>query len=411
MKLNFAANKMTYLLDFHTSKQVIKSNNPFPLNAPDTVWMVKGGAMAVFAIATTNGIPQGSRRYLFDVAPGDVLFGIAPVVEGQSHELIAVAYEETQLESIPLADWVKQIITEHNGKRELFLQSLQQWSDRLVAVLREADISLNDINLEGLNTLELVSESLEQFHADFLLCLHQLDQQETLTRSEQFCSRQRLNQEASERAIGNLTAIFRRKEAQFFQEGTALLIAAGAVGRAMGIEIRPPAKSEDPKRVKDPLEAIARASRIRTRRVILRGAWWEFDSGAILAYTAQDERPLALLPVNGSHYEIFDPEQQQRIPLNANTAQLISPVAYVFYRPFPEKVLKSVEILKFATGGTLRDVATVLILGAVIAILGMVIPQATGILIDNAIPSANRGLIFQIALGLLVISFGSNSSC
>lgn len=398
---------MTYLLDSYTSKQVIKSNNPLPLDAPNTVWIVKDGAMAVFAIATTNGSPQGARRYLFDIAPGDVLLGIATVFEGLSHQLIAVAYEETHLVSIALADWIGQIIGDGNGTRELLLQPLRQWSDRLAAVIREADISLNAIKVEELDTLELVSECVEQFHADFLLCLHQLDQTETLTRSEQFRSRLRLNQEASDRAMGNLTTIFRRKEAEFFQEGTALLLAVGAVGRAMGIEIRPPARSEDPTRVKDPLEAIVRASRIRTRRVILRGAWWQFDSGAILAYTAQDERPLALLPVAGNHYEIFDPEQKRRIPLNAKTAQMISPVAYVFYRPFPEKVLKSLEILKFVTKGTLRDGATILILGAVIAILGMVIPQATGILIDNAIPSADRGLIFQIALGLLAINFGS----
>ncbi|MCW5317193.1 NHLP bacteriocin export ABC transporter permease/ATPase subunit [Nostoc sp. KVJ3] len=363
--------------------------------------------MAVFAIATINGIPQGARRYLFDVASGDVLFGIVTALEGQSYQLIAIAYEETGLLPIEMRDWVEQVISQRNGTRELFFQQLQQWNDRLAGIFQEVDISLNGINLEGIDTLELVSEHLDQFHADLLLCLHQLDQKETLTRSEQFRSRQRLNQEASDRAVNNLTAIFRRKEAEFFQEGTALLIAAGAVGRAMGIDIRPPGRSEDPKRVKDPLEAIARASRIRTRRVILRGAWWEFDSGAILAYTAQDERPLALLPGSGNRYEIFDPEQMRRIPLTANTAQLISPVAYVFYRPFPEKVLKSVEIFKFATKGILRDGATVLILGAVIAILGMLVPQATGILIDNAIPSADRGLIFQIALGLVAVNFGS----
>jgi len=398
---------MTYLIDFHTSKQVIKSNSFLPLDAPNTVWMVKDGAMAVFAIASTNGSPQGARRYLFDIAPGDVLLGIATVFEGQSHQLIAVAYEETHLVSIALVDWIGQVIADHNGTRELLLQPLRQWSDRLAAVIRDADISLNAIKVDGLDTLELVSECLERFHADFLLCLHHLDQTETLTRSDQFRSRLRLNQEASDRALSNLTAIFRRKEAEFFQEGTALLIAAGAVGKAMGIEIRPPARSEDPTRVKDPLEAIARSSRIRTRRIILRGAWWQFDSGAILAYTAQDERPVALLPVAGNHYEIFDPEQKQRIPVNAKTAQMISPVAYVFYRPFPQKMLKSLQILKFVTKGILRDAATILILGAIIAILGMVIPQATGILIDIAIPNADRGLIFQIGLGLLAINFGS----
>ncbi|MBE9084693.1 NHLP bacteriocin export ABC transporter permease/ATPase subunit [Tolypothrix sp. LEGE 11397] len=361
--------------------------------------------MAVFAIATTNGSPQGARRYLFDVNPTDVLFGIAAVLEGQSHGLIAVAYEETHLVSINLADWVKQVIA--NDEWETVFQPLQQWSDRLVEALQAADISLNGINLKGLDTFDLVSEHLDQFHNDVLLCLHQLDQKETLTRFEQFRSRQQLNQEASDRAIRNFTAIFRRSEVKVLPEGTALLIAAGAVGKAMGIEIRPPGKSEDPKRLKDPLEAIARASRIRLRQVILRGAWWEFDSGPILAYTAQDKRPLAVLPVGRNRYEILDPEQQRPIPLNANTADLISPVAYVFYRPFPDKVLKSLEILKFATRGTRRDWVRVLLLGAIISLLGMVTPQATAILIDNAIPSANRGLIFQLALGLLAVNFGS----
>ncbi|OCQ90736.1 NHLP bacteriocin export ABC transporter permease/ATPase subunit [Oscillatoriales cyanobacterium USR001] len=394
-------------IHFHTSKQVIKSNSPFPLDAPDTVWMVKDGAIGIFAIATSNGSLQGTRRYLFDLAPGDVMFGIATALEGKSHQLIAVAYEETNLVSIALVDWIGQVIADLNGTRELLLQPLQQWSDRLVAAIQEVDISLNSINTEGLNTKELISECLDRFHADFLLCLHQLEQKETLTRFEQFSSRLRLNQEASDRAINNLTAIFRRQEAEFFQEETALLLAAGAVGRAMGIEIRPPAKSEDPQRVKDPLAAIARASRIRTRRVILRGTWWEYDSGQILGYTAEKDRPVALLSTDGNRYEIFDPEQKQRIPVNADTAQLISPVAYVFYRSFPDKVANSLEILKFATRGTLRDGAIVLILGVVIAILGMVIPQAMGILIDYAIPSADRGLIWQIALGLLAVNFGS----
>lgn len=395
------------MTNFHSSSQAIESNSPFPLDTPDTVWMVKEGAMAVFAIATTNGSPQGARRYLFDVAPPDMLFGMATRLEGQSHQLIAVAYEETHLVSIALVDWLAQAITEPNSEGESLLECLPQWADRLGAVIQAADISLNGINLAGLDTLESVSECLERFNADFLLCLHQLDQKEALTRSEQFRLRQQLNQEANDRALVNLTSIFRRQAVESLAAGTALLMAAGAVGKAMGIEIRPPAKSEDLKRLKDPLEAIARASRMRTRQVILRGAWWKFDAGPILAYTAQDERPVALLPINGNRYEIFDPEQQRRTPLNPNTAQLISPVAYVFYRPFPDKVLTVLEIFKFATKGTLRDVVIVFILGAFTALLGMVIPQATGILIDHAIPNADRGLIFQIGLGLLAVNFGS----
>ena len=386
-------------LNFDSSEFPINSNIPFPLDASDTVWRVKAGAIAVFAIATTNGIPQGARRYLFDVNPGEVLFGIATVWQGQSHQLIAVAYEETRLMPIPLADWIEQASV---------LQPLQQWSDRLAGVLRSAGIALNGIEAAQLEVRELVSDRLYHFHCDFLLGLHELANQEAAAQAEQFRSRQQLNQVANEKALGNLTAVFRRKQTKFYQkEGTALLMAAGAVGRAMGIEIRPPAKSENLQRVSDPLLAIARASRIRTRRIILRGSWWRFDCGPILAYTLETETPVAILPRGRNNYEIFDPETGRSIPLNAKTARLISPVAFVFYRPFPDKVLKALDLLKFGTRGTLRDGLIIFGLGALMSVLGMLTPQATGILIDHAIPSADRGLIFQIAFGLLAVIFGS----
>ncbi|WP_026098457.1 NHLP bacteriocin export ABC transporter permease/ATPase subunit [Kamptonema formosum] len=373
-------------------------NTPFPLDAPDTVWVVKSGTMAVFAIPTISGAPQGARRYLFDGSPGNVLFGIAPVWEGQSHKLIAVAYEETQLVPVALSDWIEQALD---------LQPLREWSERLAGAVREAGITINNIEAGQLQARESLSERLEQFHSDFLLGLHQLDRQEELLQAEQLRSRQQLNEAASERALSHLTAVFRRKQENFSQEGTALLVAAGAVGRAMGIEIHPPAKSEDLQRLKDPLSAIARASKIRTRRIILRGSWWQFDCGPILAYTLEGEAPVAILPRGRNRYEIFDPETQRRIPLTADTAQLISPLAFVFYRPFPDRVLKALDILKFATRWTLRDGVIILGLGAFVSVLGMLTPQATGILIDQAIPSADRGLIFQLALGLLAVSFGS----
>ena len=89
----------------------------------------------------------------------------------------------------------------------------------------------------------------------------------------------------------------------------ALLVAAGAVGHALGITICPPARSEDLLRLQNPLEveayaeqllwSIARASRIRMRRLHLVDDWWKSDCGPMLAYTLEDSSPVALLPVKG----------------------------------------------------------------------------------------------------------------
>lgn len=400
-------NKMTDPLNIDASERTVKGNNPLSLNQPDTVWLVSSGAMAVFAVLTESGVSQGERRYLFDVNAGDALFGVSTSWEGLSHQLIAIAYEETLAIAVPLEGWIEQANTSNGSRPPPIPHLMQEWCDRLVAVVREADVSLDKIETYQPDTPESVVACLHQFHADFLLCLHQLDREEEELRTQQFRDRLKLNQQVSERALGDLTAIFRRKDAEFLQQGTALLIAAGAVGRALGIEIRPPARSEDPKRIQNPLDAIARASRIRTRRVILTDRWWKSDCGPLLAYTAEGDRPVALLLKGTNRYEIFDPQQRRRIPVNANTAELISPIACMFYRPFPERVLKTLDILKFALRGQKRDIFVTIVLGIATSVLGMVAPQATGILIDRAIPDADRGTILQIALGLLAVSFGS----
>src|SRR5437867_9835883 len=88
-----------------------------------------------------------------------------------------------------------------------------------------------------------------------------------------------------------------------------LLMAARAVGEALGVTMRPAAPSENPATLREPLEAIARASHLRLRRVRLSDDWWQQDGGPLLAYTREDHRPVALLPVAATRYVLFDPLQ------------------------------------------------------------------------------------------------------
>jgi NHLM bacteriocin system ABC transporter ATP-binding protein len=184
-----------------------------------------------------------------------------------------------------------------------------------------------------------------------------------------------------------------------------LLTAAGAVGKASGIEICPPVASEDLSRRQNPLEAIARASHIRIRRVTLTDRWWEKTSEPLLGYSG--ERAIALLPMgNGNGYEAYEPTQNTRIPVQASFADTLEPTAYTFYRPFPA-VLNALELLRFALRGRLKDIAVIMVMGITATLLGMLAPQVTGILIDHAIPDANRSLLVQLALGLVASALGS----
>jgi ATP-binding cassette subfamily C protein len=381
----------------------VKGNEPLLLDDSKTVWVIQSGSMALFAVRLKDGVLEGTRHYLFSTRVGEALFGVAPNLNGNPYKILAVSVEETVLLKLT-EEGFGELLSDANSQA---IALVKNWSDRLCSVFSGV-VTLPILDISTIQSWDTqAQETLANFYTECLRCLEQLEQQKYTEELAQFTERERLNRQLAEGALGELASVLKPQEAAFFQEGTPLLIAAGAVGRALGITIRPPARSEDLKRVKDPLEAIARASRIRMRRVLLSDNWWKKDCGALLAYTNEQNLPVALLPVAAANYEIFDPVERTRTPVNVRTAQLLAPVAYMFYRSLPDRDLKPSDLLQFALKGRTRNLFLILLTGIAATLLGMLTPQVTAILIDNAIPDADRGLLVQIGLGLLAASFGT----
>ena len=198
----------------------------------------------------------------------------------------------------------------------------------------EADgsVQLTTATTSAIQDPDTLLEGLSQFQTQILHCIDLLEQQEAHSELQRLRDRDRLNRQVTAEALGELASALSSKDASFFLEGNPLLVVAGAVGKALGVTIRPPARSEDLKRFQDPLEAIVRASRLRMRRVLLRDNWWEQDCGPLVAYTEQDNFPVALLPVSANRYEIFDPVERTRVRVNERQASTLAPIAYMFYR-------------------------------------------------------------------------------
>ena len=402
---------------------VLKANQPLLLDNPDLAWMIESGMVGLFAVVIQDGIPVSERRYLFSVVAGEALFALDPVevnlivtstTESEHpkiYGILAVPFEETYLSKITQAtveeweiDQQSQLVTKPVG--EEFIALTQTWIEKFSifpGVVNPSTILDTSVSY----TWESLTEKLVQLHGDFLRYLLQQEQQEYEENLTQFQAREKLNHQVTTGAVSELASILRRRTETFFEEGTDLLMAAGAVGRALGITIRPPDRSEDLKRVKEPIEAIARASRVRMRRVILTPNWWKVDAGPLLAFTSDDKRPVALLRVAGNKYEIFDPSDRKRKSVNEFLKKHeLEPVAYMFYRYLPDKQLKALDVIKFALRGRSKDLIVLLLAGVAGCLLGMLTPQATAILIDKAIPDADRGLLLQVGLGLLLASFG-----
>ena len=168
--------------------------------------------------------------------------------------------------------------------------------------------------------------------------------------------------------------------------------------------------------------ALSRSTGARSRPVMLksgnqdgpRGHWWTSPGGPLLGFVSRDEapaqeealRPVAILPRRGG-YRLFDPQRPRRggLAIDAQVAARLHPQAHQFYRALPAKAA-GLGLVRFLSRGSAGDLLVVGIIGALVGLLGLLIPLVTGLIFDRIVPGAERGLLAQIVLVLLSAYLG-----
>jgi NHLM bacteriocin system ABC transporter ATP-binding protein len=186
-----------------------------------------------------------------------------------------------------------------------------------------------------------------------------------------------------------------------------MLVATRLVGEAQGIAIRALPDWQAGPRQGDRLAQICVASRVRSRKVILRDDWWRRDNGPLVGFRFLDaeqkvKRPVALLPTSARSYEIVDPVERTREPVGAALAESLAGDAHMLYPSLPERPLTREDLLRMILRGRRGDLSTILLMGALGGLLGLLVPILTGHVFGNVIPSADRGQLAQITFALIV---------
>jgi NHLM bacteriocin system ABC transporter peptidase/ATP-binding protein/NHLM bacteriocin system ABC transporter ATP-binding protein len=278
-----------------------------------------------------------------------------------------------------------------------------------------------DCRVSACDTLAVIGSGdpwagLDDFHRTLLDFVSEIHERESRTRSAEL--QQSVVREAilvhsvPERLAAAADAYY---PAAMDSGADALETAARAVGRVLGIEVRSCPSSTEPncERTKDPLGELARASGFHVRPVTLDHGWWRRSGGEpMLGHLTGNglPSPVALLPArgalrSGAAYEIHEPEEPSR-PVDERTARSLSPTAWVFYRCLPDEPLSIRDIFGFILGlrGLAREVVTLLAMALIGAILGLSIPIASGILVDEVIPAADHGRLVVLCLFLVVLA-------
>ncbi len=209
--------------------------------------------------------------------------------------------------------------------------------------------------------------------------------------------------------------------------GNPLIAAFRKVAGAQEISL-PKQYPELSKDDSNPLLRLAQISNVQYRKIRLETDWWKEDLGPLIgaikdpsAESADEEEeldeenffpngtiPVALIPNNkGTGYSVYMLEGGQEIEREV-TRELASQLggrAVMLYRPLPDHPLGLIDLLRFGFKFTVEDFIRIATGGILAALLLMLIPIATGHIVDVVIPSTDMGELFMIISSLGIVLF------
>jgi ATP-binding cassette subfamily C protein len=407
------------------------------LDDPESVWLVEQGRLDLFAVELHEGRAAGARRFLWSAEAPSVVFGL-PVASVQGPEtedrrpktedrrqfgLLAAGATGVRVRRVPL-DAVRALAARPDTARtasalvDTFIARTSALIGRAVEsplvsppdIAADADVSAGAGGSAGgafsdgvaWGALARCSTGLTDWIGSQAIAL-EARERGRLTRKAG-AERQMV---AS--GVASLAATLASGEGVPVAEadGDALLAACRAVGTRARIEFQQPPAWETERRVHDPLAAICRASRVRHRRVALRGDWWRSNNGPLLGYIAEGERPVALLPSGHHSYDLFDPALGERTPVDRAASDTLDPFAVEFYRPSPDRPIGLVDLGRMALAEARGDIARLLLAALAGSLLGLVLPIATGQVFSEIIPMAVPANIVPLLATLVAFTLAS----
>lgn len=288
--------------------------------------------------------------------------------------------------------------------------------DDFLPVSRDAWLqAYTQTTLYGLDTATFVQKAfawtyISNYHHLVLNSVIWSMQREDEIEQERLSRRARYDRARFNTSFRQLASVLRRDDDLRYiaeAEDDPVLAACKVIGVALGVKVTTPLDPVDGRDEVRTLESVMYASGIRTREVRMRRDWWRRDNGPLLAYTEADSRPVALIPLSATSYELYDPVRQTRQRVDKRLAGTLSPQAISFYRTLPNRPLTGRDLLRFGLRDSWRDLRLVVLMGLIGGLIGVLVPLVTGRIFDVIVPSADRSQLVQFALILFATAFAA----
>lgn len=141
--------------------------------------------------------------------------------------------------------------------------------------------------------------------------------------------------------------------------------------------------------------AIARACRFGFRRIVLEPEWYHKDCGVILS--SIDGSPVSCVPRGQDRYIVYHGKDGRKETLTKEVAETIEPRAFTIFRTLPPHSVGKKDLIRFCSKSVRRaDLVSVIVLGLVGALIGILLPTLNQKIYDEYIPLGNISQLAQI---------------
>lgn len=443
----------------------IEGNEPFLIADPAMAWLVDVGALDLFFVDVIDKSPIGRRHHFVRIeetemvlgveclpasAP-DTSFGLLAVPVGGGTRIVSLDQAELRARAEKLGcldavhglidTWVRRIskglrrqdlprdagelqpgvstdlepgASARSGPKTIWFRqvagvsklvgvsSIKPASDWFLPLTRETwieaetKVSLRVVDAATYFRWDPKWASLRRTHRLILDCVARSRALEHQAEQQRLALRGVVEDRALNSALFGLSAVDQEGEAAADEH--PMIAACRKIGAVYGTKIVVPARVSGGQLM---LSDIARASRLRERMVVLSGEWWKQSGDPMLGFAGDPPGPVALLPRAFGGYDLYDPVTRTR---RRAGAEGIVPFAFALYRPFPARALNLFDLMRFAAAGNTTDIIVMIGAGVFLGLLAMIIPYATGQIIDFIIPSAEVGLLIQTGVALAVVA-------
>jgi len=160
------------------------------------------------------------------------------------------------------------------------------------------------------------------------------------------------------------------------------------------------------KDLEEQLEFCCRPYGIMRRRVVLPNNWYKDAMGALLCYTKEEGRPVALIPGKLDGYVFNVNGKFERI--NEKNAALFIDEAYCFYKPLPLRKITPVDLVKYAfmTRSVKDNVYTLALMGLA-TLVGLLMPKITNFLMSTVIEEKSISLLISTLIFMFCVEIGT----